>query len=184
MIETVLILDTETTGLDPEKGAKLIEVGLILYSVTHHAIIQQFSTLFPCDENKAEDINHISAAMSRVPKATSFIGPMIIELAAKSDAIIAHNAQFDKKFMATLPYCKDMCNKLWICTKNDFNWPVQLFRKRLSDICKAMDVSYVDAHRALADCDLIAKCFNKVDDLKYRLQGASRNNFNNSSRFI
>ena len=42
-LETVLILDTETTGTDD--SAVCIEVACILYSVTHAAPIRSFASL-------------------------------------------------------------------------------------------------------------------------------------------
>lgn len=44
MLEQVLIIDTETTGLEPENG-QVIEIGAILYSVSHQTTIQQVSVL-------------------------------------------------------------------------------------------------------------------------------------------
>ncbi len=185
MIENVLIVDTETTGLDPNKGAKLIELAAILYNVKHRTILQQFSTLMPCDENPVENINNISAESTRVKMPMTLIVPLLSQLADHAQAWVAHNADFDKKFINTIDPQppQRFTERRWICTKADFRWPVQLYRTRLQDVCTAMGVAYVDAHRALADCDFIAKCFSKVADLEARLMSAGRNSFSNSNKF-
>lgn len=174
MIENILILDTETTGLDPMKGSKVIEIGALLYNLKHQQVIQTFSTLLRCEENPVQDINHIDPLWTQVHKeelaAIKFLGFMH----RQASFIVAHNAQFDKKFMDTIDVDPTFKDKKWICTKNDFRWPVSMFRNRLEDICNAMGVPYVDAHRALADCTLLAKCFDRVNDLEQRMESASR----------
>lgn len=172
-IENVLILDTETTGLEPSKGAVIIELGAILYSIKHKCILQQFSTLFPCEENPVEHINHISPQITKAfeynDKWESFFAYMYQE----AQTMVAHNAQFDKKFVETLDFGVGQENTKWICTKNHFKWPKPLNRYRLQDVCHSLGVSYgEESHRALYDCERIALCFNKVEDLQERIDAA------------
>ncbi len=172
MIENILILDTETTGLHPEKGAIVIEVAAHLFNIHHREIIQTFSTLLACDKNPAQDINNIDPEWTRVRKeegaGLKFLGYM----SHQADYIVAHNAAFDKKFMGTLKFDGHFEQMKWICTQRDFKWPAQLVRYRLMDVCEAMGVPYVDAHRALNDCNFLAECFKKVDDLESRIFNA------------
>ena len=51
-IEKILIIDTETTGLD-EKKDEVIEIGGILFDVSHKCVLSQVSFLFPVDNNEA-----------------------------------------------------------------------------------------------------------------------------------
>jgi DNA polymerase-3 subunit epsilon len=196
MIENILILDTETTGLFPDKGDKVIEIAAVLFNVKHKAILQCFSTLLPCDANPVEKINHISPEMTQCeypfiqsklndeisaawndPNLSGSIqyeealtfNFLLMEMALAADACVAHNAQFDKSFIATLPCGGNLLNKKWICTKNNFTWPVPLARLRLEDICNAMSVPYLNAHRAIIDCLLLAECFQKIEDLQERI---------------
>src|SRR6476469_3331899 len=183
MIENVLIIDTETTGLSPNNGAKLIEVAAVLFNVEHKTILQSFSTLLPCNENPVEHINNISVGSTQAkyafrnktdaevfsdawknPDEATIIydepiafGDIFIAMNAKADACIAHNAEFDKKFLATQPWGQHLLNNKWICTKENFTWPVPLTRFRQQDICQAMGVAYTNAHRALSDCLLLAQ---------------------------
>ena len=196
MIENVLIIDTETTGLSPEKGAKVIEVAAVLFNIKHRSVLQCFSTLLPCDENPVEKINHIKAGatrcdypfMSNKPTQEQFenifddpgmaatiflderlsLDTILIEMANAAQVCVAHNAQFDKKFIAMLSCGQALLSKQWICTKSNFTWPYPLCRLRLEDICYSMNVPYVNAHRALVDCLLLTQCFEKIDDLQER----------------
>ena len=149
----LLIIDTETTGLYPEKGALCIEVGALLYNVTHKKVLQTFSTFLPCDSNPVENINNIKAVWTRCEMAKEMPFRFLNEMASYSHFIVAHNADFDRKFLATIPALmgKHLFNTRWLCTRDGFPWPVSLPRKRLQDVCEAMKVPYVDAHRALTD---------------------------------
>lgn len=180
MITNVLIIDTETTGLDPSKE-KMIEIAAILFNVKTKTILQSFSSLLPCDVNNAFDINHIPAESTRAPMVMlgTFMATLL-EMATAAQALVAHNARFDIGFLKR--YMPSLLVRPVICTKSDFKWPMLLYRMRLQDICQASEVSYVNAHRALADCNLIAECFKKVPDLEARLKTALK--FKSDNSFI
>lgn len=169
MIENILILDTETTGLWPEKGAKLIEIGLILFNIKYKSVLQSYATLLPCETNPVENINHIKVAATQCNFSLALIDSIIKTMAECADACIAHNAEFDKKFIATIPVGEKLLDMKWICTKANFTWPISLQSFRLEDICNGMKVPYINAHRALVDCLFIAQCFEKVEDLEERI---------------
>lgn len=168
MIENILIMDTETTGLDPSKGATVIEVGAILFNVKYKQPIQFYSTLFPCDENPVENINRIPACITKANYSLNLSDGMFISMADSAYAIVAHHAKFDKQFVKLLGCGNYLLNKKWICTKDNFVWPIPLQRFRLEDICFALKIPYVNAHRALSDCFLLAQCFQNVPDLQER----------------
>lgn len=167
MIENILIIDTETTGLDPKK-CQVIEIGAILYNVKHKAVLQTYSSLIPCGTNPVEHINHISAASTNCEYPANAFNQILERMNVYAQVCVAHNASFDKKFLETLPCGAPILANKWICTKENFTWPVKLTRFRLEDICNAMGVPYVNAHRALSDCFLLASCFERVDDLEAR----------------
>jgi len=165
-MENLLILDTETTGLNYEEH-EIIEIGAILYNVPTRCIASQFSTLFPCKNNEAEHINKIPSKLL-LEKHIDF-SHALFQMIKKCDAIVAHNAEFDKKFVKKI----FVAEKKWICTKDDFKWPIQKGSNlNLINISLEMGVPVVSAHRALTDCKLIADCFSKLDDLEDRLNDA------------
>lgn len=176
MINNVLILDTETTGLSPHSphNNKLIEIGALLYNIEYRVVTQTLSGFLPCEINDVEHINHIKAEWTRLCNP-DWVLDALCDMASGADAIVAHNVPFDKMFMETgIAKPHYFWSLPWICTKTDFKWPVPLARNRLQDICEAMGVPYVKAHRSLADCQFIVECFNRVEDLQLRLERCVR----------
>lgn len=182
----LLILDTETTGLETSKGAKIIEIGAVLYNVENKIILQQLSTLKYVEENPAVDINKIPLNASQLIPLESQIYDkaisMLCAMAKDADFFVAHNADFDKGFFKDMSENEqplfELMDKKWICTKEDFTWPIPKGSLlNLVHIAVALGVPIVSAHRALADCLLIASCFDKLEDLQERIEDATKQRF-------
>ncbi|NJL65175.1 MAG: 3'-5' exonuclease [Methylacidiphilales bacterium] len=176
MIENILIVDTETTALEVEQG-QVIEVGAILYSVKHQTPIQQISTLLPATQNPAVNINHISLEiLLDISVETAEAGiKTIARMAKMADFIVAHNAEFDKKWFGRkngeiiLPKLLNSQGEelRWICTCDDFEFPKQTRpRSSLVDLVLAHGIGVYANHRALTDCQLIAALFDVMEDLQ------------------
>ena len=134
-IEKILIIDTETTGLDENKD-EVIEIGCILFDVSFKCVLSQVSFLFPVNHNDAEHVNGIS------PKVTNISQPweeglnFFLKLVDCSDYIVAHNVEFDKKWFGKgrVPKIK----KKWICSLEDINWS---FKKSLKNRPSVTDLA-------------------------------------------
>jgi len=167
-VKNVLILDTETTGLDPKTG-HLLEVGAVLWSVKYRSIVRVFSTLYPANGNPAESVNGIPASLLLEQKG----GPdalasfeVLQEMVVEADAVVAHNADFDRQwYPLSCP---------WICTIEDFVWPKPSPSKSLTALALAHGCAVVSAHRAIHDCLLLARCFEAIPDVDARLDAALR----------
>lgn len=61
-LDLISIIDVESTGLNSTTD-EVIELGCVLYSLSHNCVLQQVSTLVPVsvDVNPVEHINGISA---------------------------------------------------------------------------------------------------------------------------
>lgn len=163
MIRRALIVDTETTGLDPAKD-KAIEVAAVLYSVENQTTLMQFSALIPHDSNPCEKINRIPvAALAEVQLLTEApdvprLNSVFATMRGFADVIVAHNAEFDQQF-----FKGDWRKMEWLCTMSDFAWPAAT-RDGGSLVHLALDhgIGVASAHRALTDCQLIAALFDRM----------------------
>ncbi len=176
-MEIIAILDTETTGLDPAKG-QVLEIAIVLYHIPTRSILSQMSCLITADENPAYEINRIEVdALKKVPNSVmdSSMG-MICQMLTHADAIIAHNAEFDKKWMDTIPLFQTYVrNKQWICTRNDVIWPIRKgVALNLIHICADLGVPIINAHRALSDCHLLLGAIECIEDIEFFLDKSGK----------
>ncbi len=164
--ENILILDTETTGLDSEND-DCLEVGSILFNVKSRSVLAQQSFLLPVEINNAEKINNIPAEITRLPQPLSEAIKYFESLVRLSDVIVAHNAEFDMKWFGLnkLPQIE----KPWICSMDDITWPAdrQLkARPSVRDLALAYGIPVWSAHRALTDCIYLAEVFIRCSELE------------------
>ena len=164
--ENILILDTETTGLDNEKD-DCLEVGSILFNVKSRSVLAQQSFLLPVENNQAEKINNIPAEITRLPQPLFEAIKYFESLVQVSDVIVAHNAEFDMKWFGfkKLPQIE----KPWICSMDDITWPSdrQLkTRPSVKDLALAYGIPVWNAHRALTDCIYLAEVFKRCSELE------------------
>lgn len=169
--KTLLIVDTETTGLTPPQSS-VIELGAILYSVEHRCILQQMSTLLPiAGDNPAAKINKIGAEASRADYEVKLALGLFQQWLQCADYLVAHNAEFDRQWFGyeSLP----VIDKPWLCTYDDFRWE-KASKPGLSLVNLALDhgIGVSSAHRALTDCQLIAALFDRVENFEGLLQQA------------
>lgn len=167
-MKNLLILDWETTGPDPSQHKRL-ELGLILYSVEHNAVLQSLSTLLPIsdDPNIALDINNIvPAAANEITKNLAVgIFQQARAMAAACDYVVAHNAEFDRKWCEGNIALAFLLELPWLCSCNDFSWPRQhRHGQKLIELALAHGIGVCSAHRALDDCNLLARLFEVMGD--------------------
>lgn len=163
--QRLLILDTETTGLDPERD-HCIEVGAVLFHVSSRAVLSQLSLLLPCQSNAAEAINGIDAAVSRLEQPWQAGLLYFQELVASADVIVAHNAAFDRAWFGRGPL--PAIDKPWLCSMDDLRWPSERRLKAtpsVRDLALAYGIPVWAAHRALTDCIYLAQVFERCEDL-------------------
>ena len=176
-IEKILILDTETTGLDENKD-EIIEIGCILFHVTSKSVLSQVSFLFPVSSNEAEHINGISAEVTNIKQPWEDGLTFFLKLVDCSDLIIAHNVEFDRKWFGKgrLPKLE----KKWICSLEDINWSFQKNLKNrpsVTDLALSFSIPVWNLHRALSDCFYISEVFKKCENLEELLIKATEPRF-------
>ncbi len=153
-IAKVLILDTETTGLDSSKD-RLIELALILVDVDKATglplqVQEVFDELedpgrpIPAEATRVTGITDAMVAGKRLNEAR------VAELMAGVGLVIAHNARFDRGFMENrLPAFAKLP---WACSVAEIDWQAQgRGSAKLEFLAHELGFFY-DAHRAEMDC--------------------------------
>jgi DNA polymerase III subunit epsilon len=163
-------IDVETTGLYPERGARVIEVGAI--RVRNFEIVDNYSSLvnpkivIPA---KIKKINGITNKMlfdapsfqQIVSVLQSFIG---------NDLLVAHNAVFDKKFLnAEFRIINKEIKNKFLCTFSlSKQHKIDTGNLKLVNLLNYFNIPLEDTlHRALSDATGAAHlCVNliKIND--------------------
>ena len=176
-IEKVLILDTETTGLDENKD-EVIEIGCILFHVSSKSVLSQCSFLFPVRSNEAEYLNGISAEVTNISQPWKEGLSFFLKLVDSCDLIVAHNVEFDRKWFGKGKLPK--LQKQWICSLEDINWSSQKTlkpRPSVTNLALSFSIPVWSLHRALSDCFYISEVFKKCENLEKLLLEACEPRF-------
>ena len=154
-----IILDTETTGLNPEED-ELLQVSII--SETGETLIDQYVRPTRCTEwPDAERVNHITPDMVRDCPTIHNMGVsmQISRILENADKIIGYNTQFDIKFLIAAGSDVPICETVDVM--RDFAEVYGDYREELGGYkwqkltTAAAYYGYewpVDAHNALGDC--------------------------------
>ena len=169
----LVIVDTETTGLDPERH-QLLEVGAVLFDCVTGTVVEAGSWLIAGpDDNPIEVLNGIPNAVLhdgwRCPRLEVVqIVQTLAELGAQvrgQSYYLAHNAAFDRRWLP------ELTDRGWICTLTDVRWP-RLFKGSGSqlEIATAYGVAVQSAHRALSDCLTMAEVLRRLHEAEGGLE--------------
>jgi DNA polymerase-3 subunit epsilon len=162
-MRNVLLLDTETTGTSDADVC--IEAAIVLFNVQHAAPIRSFASLIRAESNSAESVNRIPAAMLRNAPSPEYVWSVIGRHAEQADVIVAHNADFDRRFVPAIAHN----GQPWICSMDDLQWPASTNNKSLVSLALAHGLGVAHAHRALADCDLLSRLLTRVHEMGHDL---------------
>lgn len=173
-----IILDTETTGLKPEEGHRIIEIGAVELiqdgdnftktGKTYQVYLNPDRDIDPA----AEKIHGITRDFLRdKPRFSDIIDDFIAFI--KDADIVIHNESFDLKFLNSE---LDRCNrgKIWDHVKNSvctLKLDKRLFpeekKHTLDAMCERFGINNEKRvfHGALLDADLLADCYIKTYEL-------------------
>lgn len=167
-------IDIETSGLSPEKGGRIIEIGAV--KISDNKIIGKYSQLINPGQKlykKTIELTGIDNEMVENMPTYHNVLPKFYEM-IKNEVLIIHNKKFDwDRFLK--PYFM----KLGIMPQNKIIDTLELSKKiypneskhNLDIICQRLNIKNVNHHRALADAITTAGIFLKFkENLKSDLE--------------
>ena len=150
------IVDVETTGLD-YRTSEIIELGIVTFEYDAHAqvhrVLSAESWLQEPSEPIPEEITEITGITNEMVSGHRMPGPRIETIIDPATIIIAHHADFDRKFCeGQFPWAEA---KHWACSLREIDW------KGLNAPAQALEALAVhfgffyDGHRAVSDCSAL-----------------------------
>jgi DNA polymerase-3 subunit epsilon len=178
--QRVIVLDTETTGLDA-KNERIIELAMLSVLVDT-ATGQPVGPVTPY-ESFEDPGKPIPAAITEITgiddgmvRGQRIDDARVAELVQAAALIVAHNAGFDRPFVeARLPV---FASRAWNCSFAGIDWKAQGSGSAKLEFLAHERGWFYDAHRALVDCHallqvLAAPLKDGRSGLQLLLQGAS-----------
>ena len=153
-VTRVVVLDTETTGLDATKDA-IIELALLRVDIDNATglpvgEVRVFDELEDPGRTIPKEVVALTGLTDADVRGKRLDEARILEILQDADLVIAHNAGFDRPFaerrlarFAELP---------WACSFADIDWKAQGHSSsKLESLAQGLGWFY-DAHRAEMDC--------------------------------
>jgi DNA polymerase-3 subunit epsilon len=185
-----IVLDTETTGLDPSQGHRLVEIGCIEL-INRIPTGNTFHRYFNPERDVPQEafaVHGLSGEfLSRQPLFAAVAEELLAFLA--DDPIVAHNAAFDLSFLnaelerAARPLIarERMIDTLQLARRKH---PAS--SNRLDDLCARyrIDNSRRTKHGALLDAELLAEVYVELIGARQAVLGLAETAVGNETRIV
>ena len=165
--ETYIVFDIETTGLNPEYE-EITEIGAV--KIMNGKFVDTFSKLVNPNKEISEKITELTGITNEMVRRALPIADILPEFLkfCGANPVVAHNAGFDTSFI------KAAAKRLELEFENEIIDTVALSKEIFPDekkhnlevLCKRLDVSLENHHRALDDATATAEAFVKLRQIK------------------
>lgn len=154
MLDSALIVDVETTGLNPEND-RIIEIGFVEFVLDESgrpAIVDSYGAVEDPGIEISKEITKITGIENAHVKGRTIDWGKVREAMERSQVIIAHNMAFDKAFLLNRPELNGV-ETHWACSMRHIDWAGKGYKTQALNYLAA-DHGFVNpfAHRAIFDC--------------------------------
>lgn len=162
-----IVIDIETTGI--KENYQIIEVGAI--KINDGSITDSFSTLVQCTCPIPEEISKLTGIVSNDLNQNGAIPHTAIGEFLKfcgNDILIGHNIEFDIRSLQKMsrnngsPLIKNRLVDTMLLSRKKLN---NISRYSLSAVAEYLEIEYEATHRAINDCILTYRIFDKLKEL-------------------
>ena len=155
----ILVLDTETTGLD-WRAEKIIELAMLAVDIDLQTglpigKVEVYEGFEDPGRPIPPEITKLTGITSQDVKGHQLDEATIKDMVEQADLIVAHNAGFDRPFVENRLEVFE--HKAWACSFAGIDWKAQgLGSAKLEFLCSELGWFY-DAHRAQVDCHALLR---------------------------
>jgi DNA polymerase III epsilon subunit family exonuclease len=168
--DNLVFLDIETTGLDPLKGAKIVEIAMLKVCA---GVEQRYETLVNSRQTisiECSKVHHINSDMVKNSPSFKEISQSILSFIGDNNVVVCHNASFDLFFVHKEFYQVGVPAKniLYIDTLKLAKQYLSFESNKLSHIANIIGVEVEISHRARADVLTMAAVAKYIFENMYK----------------
>jgi DNA polymerase-3 subunit epsilon len=149
-----LLLDLETTGLDPIQD-EIIEMAMLPFTYgldgTVYAVGEPFSRLRQPSQPIPPAVAELTGLTDAMVAGQQIDPAEVAAFIAPAALIIAHNAGFDRRFAEA--FCPAFAEKPWACSQRGIDWAAEGFEGSKLGYLAMRHGLFFEGHRALHDCE-------------------------------
>jgi DNA polymerase-3 subunit epsilon len=149
-----LLLDLETTGLDPAQD-EIIEMAMLPFTYgldgTVYVVGEPFSQLRQPGKSIPPAVADLTGLTADQVAGHSIDPAEVASFIAPAALIIAHNARFDRRFAEA--FCDAFAQKPWACSHQGVDWAAEGFEGSRLGYLAMRHGLFFGGHRALHDCE-------------------------------
>ncbi len=166
MNDAFVVIDFETTGLSPAKGARATEIAAV--KVVGGRVVDSYQSLIKTDVFVSAEIERLTGISNRMLSTAPPASVVMARLAGFLGAIplVAHNAQFDAKFLdAEFSLARIRKTNIFACTMKIARhvYP-DAPNYKLATLLEYADIPISGKlHRALADATATLKLWQQME---------------------
>ena len=164
-METVAVLDFETTGLSPNYGDRATEIAIAL--VRDGQVVDRFQSLMNAGRRISAEVTQLTGITNAMIAAAPPVAKVMRDAAkfVGTTPVVAHNASFDKKFWeAELAYLSMPTASVFACTMllSRRLYP-NASNHRLSTLVQLLGLPKSGrAHRAMVDAEMTSHLWCRI----------------------
>jgi DNA polymerase-3 subunit epsilon len=148
-----ILLDLETTGLDPLRD-EIIEIAMLPFTYgldgTVYAVGEAFSQLRQPSVPIPSAVVALTGLTDEAVAGHSIDPAEVGRFIEPAALVIAHNAGFDRRFAEA--FCDTFVTKPWACSLHGVDWAAEGFEGSKLGYLAMKHGLFFDGHRAVHDC--------------------------------
>jgi DNA polymerase-3 subunit epsilon len=149
-----LLLDLETTGLDPEQD-EIIEWAMLPFTYgldgMLYALGEPFSRLRQPSRPIPPAVTELTGITDAMVAGQQIDPEEVAAFVAPAALVIAHNARFDRRFAER--FCPAFASKPWACSMDGVDWAGEGFEGTRLGYLAMRHGLFFGGHRAVQDCE-------------------------------
>ncbi|WP_434740284.1 3'-5' exonuclease [Micromonospora sp. SH-82] len=162
---TFAVLDLETTGLEPGRGSRVCEVGIVRMR-GDGVVLDEYSTLVDPEKQRINNSEYHGITVADVRSAPTFAAIAGDVLAILADAVVvSHNLDYEEKFLAAefRRLGVDLQGVPGLCTLVTARTQLDRWGYKLENVSHLITGEWLDArHSALGDARALAATLAKL----------------------